>query len=550
MGFLFNMYNMMNKFLLNFSQSSLRNIFSFWAFLILFLFTAQSSFAQVSTTQDLSVVTYGVSGNRDRSFFPKDQTRYLYEGTVTFDKEVSGSSGTKEWLGDIVYRSTDDVLVDPYDFTLQHMSLERRTKQMNVVAGDFVGYLSDYSVNNALKGAKVEWNHASTPTKIIFLSGVDASSWNGLLNERKDDGSIKRRYVRGGRYETAFADKKIIWGMNYGGASDDRAYFTATEIYKDINVVSTDFRYQFSNALLLRGDLAGSSREAHTGEGIVYDPKRDKAYRLGIDINKGKYTGSWEYSSVGPHFETTGGFATQDLESLRGSNTFFLTPMLSLSPYLYLTRDNLKNLKSARSNQVNPGTLITWSLPWSLSLTAGGDFRKQYSDDKSISNNTDTWTLGLSRSFNLVTVGLNYAQAYVRDHVNPDQERDRDSLGLNFNGQFNLGKTGVSWDMGEIVGLEKNLVAGKRDLLLMHSAGARFNLPTGLNFGGRASITDNNYYMNTNDANLWQYTAFISKEIGRVFVYSLEYLRNNNNFNDPNNDYCEQKITAKISCHF
>ena len=84
-------------------------------------------FAEMYITQDIGISSYQVSGNRDRSFYPDNKTRYLNEGTVTFNESVEDKNG--EFYGNISYRLTNDVIVDTKDASIEQMSIGYRDKK-------------------------------------------------------------------------------------------------------------------------------------------------------------------------------------------------------------------------------------------------------------------------------------------------------------------------------------------------------------------------------------------------------------------------------------
>ncbi len=526
-----------------------KNIFLiFFNIFLSFTLWENISYAEIHSSQDLSVITYRISGNRDKSFYPFNQTQFLYEGTVNFTEKTSNNIG--EWYGNMFYRLTNDKLVDPEDASLEQMTMGYKGKHLEFAFGDSSVNFSNYSVTNALKGILLELKDDAS-SKFSIVAGIDTSSWDNLWFDRKDDGPTQR-YIWGSRFEKIFLkDSSLSIGFNYGGGIDNPSYFTETDIHKDIQVFSTDLKYQITKALFIQGEAAQSYRKAHTGGDISYDPKWDSAYKVSLDLMKEKYSSRIEYSRAGPQFETTGGFASQDLESLQINGNILMIKNINISPYLYLSKDNLRNHKDTTSKQINPGIFFSYSLPNNIILTSGFDSRKEFKKDKTSSNITQTGNIGITKTFKMISTTLNYARAYIRDHVNPDQERNQDTISFNLNGTFIIKeKTHISWDLGEHISLEHNIAADDQNLLWTHSAGIHLTLPKELSLNGNILLTDNNFYNDENDSDISQYFLSISKNIKERLTASLEYSYNNNNFIDQGNDYREKKLTAKLTCKF
>ncbi len=528
------------------SNYSLRDVFVVFLWFFLCPLNHYAFSSEVDVTQNISIITYQVKGNRDKSFYPKNQTRYLDEGIINF-RDTSEDSNS-HLAGNIVYSFTDDDLIDREGANLKQFSINYQSGSWSVVFGDSFVSLSRYSVNNGLKGIDMDFKSVGG-ARLIFFAGVDASNWNLLWQSNKDDGNTER-FVWGARIEQEFSHNGLVVGINYGGASDDGSFFSNTDVYKDINVTSVDLKYHVFPSLLLAGEFASSFRKLHSGDGNDYEGKSDSAYRYSVSFSKDKYSFFSEYSRVGPHFETTGGFSEQDLESLKFSGQVSVATDINISPYIYFSRDNIGKLKDSTSKHINGGINVSYSSALGFSLSGGWDSRKEYSSDKSSSNRTDTWNIGVSKSFSNVNVLFNYIFACIRDNVDNSQERNRHTVSFNLNGIINVGRIVLSWNLGESLGLDKNFDAGKRDVFLSHSCGMRMVFPCGLVFNGNFSLTDNNFYINQNDLSITEYTFTVSKTIKELLGASVEYSHKDNVFYDAVNDYAETRVIAKVSLKF
>ncbi|MDT8287226.1 MAG: hypothetical protein RQ748_08970 [Elusimicrobiales bacterium] len=497
----------------------------------------------MNARQDLSIAVYEVGGNKERSFYRDDHTSYFYEGLVDFNEKTSDSS---EIYGNILYRLTDDRLIDPQTASLKQMTVGYRDESKEIVAGDSMAYFSDYSLNNALRGLNARLKAGKRIT-VTLVSGVAAPGWDLFWKDLKGGGTAKRN-VWGTRAETALlSDSSLIIGVNYGAGHDDAAYFAADQTYKRTDVFSSDFRYMVNGALSVRGEVARSFTEAYANGALSYDADSDGAYRAALEFNGGKVTANAQYDRADPNFETTGGFSAQDLETLQANGNVILTGSFTLSPYLSASRDNLKRTKTTTTERLNPGLRFAWRLSDDLNLGGGLDLRGEEAGDGSADNDAAALSFNVAKNWAGTTATLNYENGRVRDKVNADQDRDRNSASLGLNGSFVLGGASASWDLQENASLEKNISAGKSDLILSHSGGIGLALPKGLEIRARVALFTNNFYENANDSAAEEYTLSLAKKFGERADAYLDYSRKDNTFDDSGNDYSESKLNFKIS---
>jgi uncharacterized membrane-anchored protein len=109
-----------------------------------------------------------VEGNIDNSFHPKNDHNYLYEGTVEYSLPVLGA---EELYGAISYRSTNDRTVDTEDFSIEKLYTGIKGGNFDFLTGDYYAEFSDYSLNNALKGVKLELG-SEEAHKLVILAAI------------------------------------------------------------------------------------------------------------------------------------------------------------------------------------------------------------------------------------------------------------------------------------------------------------------------------------------------------------------------------------------
>ena len=516
----------------------------------LFLFLATIFFPSIATaeihfTQSISGVYYHVSGDTTRSFYPANQTDYLYEGTFDFSKIPLG-----EWeaFGNIEYRSTDDRLVDRQDFSIERMYMGLKTQGKEILVGDFYQNFSEYSLGNALKGLKITIGDEKT-SRLIMVAGLDTPKWEDLWETRQND-SATRRYVWGARLENSLFNEKLSLNFNYGGARDDPAYMATSTNPIMVNVFSVDAKYKINQILNTYGEIAQSFTDANINDGAVHT-KGDRAYKLGLDLNLKDYTLSSVYSRIGNHFNTTGGFSAQDLETINFDGLWFLPFKTKFTHYLHLSRDNLSKTKSTTTKQLNPGGKLSFSLPLNINWDIGADLRKRFSTDKTtVNQKTYTYTTSLSRDFRILFASLGYTKGIILDKITAAQERNTDTYTLALDGNFNIKQAKLSWNLSENIIHDKNIEANKADFISTTSAGLKLVFPSTLTFEGKATFGDNNYYINASDTNTTDYYFAVSRNLMKDLAFMVSYQHKGYSYFGGDTNYAENFIRTNLTYKF
>ena len=234
------------------------------------VFIATPAFANITGTQEIGPVYYHVEGNTSRSFYPANDVAYMYEGDVSFTKEMLKGF---ESFGNILYRSTNDRTVDQQDFSIERMYIGLRRQNQEILLGDFYSNFSEYSLGNALKGSKITIGDEKSH-RLILVGGIDTTKWEDLWETRQED-SAMRRYVWGSRLENNFFGKKLALNLNYGGARDDEAYTPSSSAPIMVNVFSVDGKYDITSFLQAKAELA----QSFTDEDIRNENERIRATR-------------------------------------------------------------------------------------------------------------------------------------------------------------------------------------------------------------------------------------------------------------------------------
>jgi hypothetical protein len=508
---------------------------------LLFIILPRFSFAEVSVSQDLTVIYYDISGNKQNSFYVDEDWDYIYEGKIDFKKIFDD----KELFGSIFYRATNDTNTDPQDLSLETFYIGIKNSEFEYLLGDFYSNFSEYSVGNALKGVKMSFG-SSFFRQITILAGIDTTSWEDFWEKRCDDSNTKS-YVWATRLENSFLDNKLNLNFNYGAKLDDTAFSSSTPLF--VNVFSIDADYKINDYLKLSGEYAYSL----TDEDRRYDEiktKGDPAYKIALDFNTPIYTFNGQFSRIYSHFYTTAGFSAQDLESISLEGTASLFLNIIFTHYLHLDRDNLTKNKTTTTKQINPGVKLSFTLPKNILMDLGIDIRKRYSSDRTTNENTTSYFFNLNKGFKYFYLNFGYTKTVIDNKTQSSQERMIDDISLGLDGNFEIKKVKLFWNLNEDIHYEDYKEVQEADITLTHTLGVRLEFPSALTIQAKATISDNDYYLNSSDNYITDFYFGISKDINENFSFNISFERKTYDYADPSNNYKENIATAKISYRF
>ncbi len=498
--------------------------------------------AEIQGQQDLTITHYGVSGNEDNSFYENGDWDYVWEGNFDFSYPL----GEKEFFGSISYRATDDKNTDPQDISLEKLTLGLKSDVMEFTIGDFYHTFTDLSLGNALKGLRLELGGEGS-THLVVLAGIDTAKWEDFWERRCDD-STTRRYVWGIRLKRGFWNKRLTLGLNYGGARDDTAYVASGTSPIQMHVVSVDGNFSLTDYLTISGEYAYSFTDEDVTDSSV-KTKGDSGIKLAVALNTTRYVLNTEYSRMAPHFNTTGGFAAQNLESFGIDGVLYLPGSINFNHYLRWDRDNLDK-STTTTKQINPGCKFSFQLPLQTSAEVGMDIRKRFSVDKTTNETTSSYFLNLGRDFKIFYATLGYTRTSVDDKVDASQERTMDDVSLALDGSFDIKNVRFSWNIAEDLHHEDYEEVKEADLTLNHSIGLRLEFPSSLVIDGKLTINDNDYYINTSDSYIINYSLSISRNIKDNLSFLISYERKEYDYADVTQNYAETIATAKLSYVF
>ncbi|UCG35447.1 MAG: hypothetical protein JSW17_01205 [Candidatus Omnitrophota bacterium] len=489
------------------------------------------------------MIYYHVEGNTNNSFYPRNDVDYLYEGNINFTDLIQDN----ELFGTILYRATNDRLVDNQDLSLEQAFVGLRGESFEFLTGDFYSNFSEYSLANALKGLKV-YLGADDGLHLSCVGGVDSSKWEEFWEERQEDSAL-RRYVWGLEAGSNLFDKKLALNFNYGGAVDDKAYLVAGTPKTFVNVVSIDGSYLINDNLNFSFEIAQSFTDPDDDLDSV-EVKTENAYKTVLNYNMKDYSFTTQYSRIGQHFSATSGFTASDLETIMIDALWFLPKSVQFTHYFHYDRDNLSDHKSATTKQLNPGAGFSFTLPSEINCELGFDMRKRYSSDKFTNDKTYTYSVNFGKGLELFFVNLGYIKTIVVDEANSSQERDIDTVSLGLDGNFNVKDVLLSWDVSEGLHHEHYNEVNEADLILTHSVGLHLDFPSTLSIDARVMLSDNDYFLNPTDNNISNIVVSISRNLKDDLTFSANYEHRGYNYSDSDNNYSETIITGRLSYQF
>ncbi len=523
------------------------NLFArFFLYSLFFILVyANPAFAEIHGTQDLSGVYYHVEGNKARSFYPGNEADYLYEGSVDFQDPIFKDY---QFFGNINYRSTNDKMVDRQELSLERMYFGIKGLGKELLLGDYYASFSEYSLGNALKGGKLVYGEDKA-SRLTVVGGVDTSKWEDLWERHWDD-SATRRYVWGTRLENNLFNNKLALNFNYAGAKDDIAFISPSSSPILVNVFSLDGKYNINQYFTAKSELAQSLTDENTRSHEIKS-KSDRAFKFGLDFNSLNYTLASIYSRVGKHFNTTGGFSAQDLETMNFDGLWFLPWRAKLIHYLHMDKDNLSKNKTTTTKQLNPGLKLNLKLPHEIGLDLGGDLRKRLSADKNTNERTYTYTSNFTRDFGIFYSTLGYSKIFVINRVSASQERNSDRYSFGLDGNFNMKKVKFAWNFSEDLESINYKQACKSDFTTSTNLGLRAAFPSTLSFQAKLGFSDNDYYLNDTDSSNMQYFFSVSRDIFKDSLsFDVSFERKSYRYADGGNNYAENILRGKINYKF
>jgi len=299
-------------------------------------------------------------------------------------------------------RLTDDKYVDTEHASIVDFHITQSGESYLFTLGDYLGTLSDFTFNQALRGVYAEKTFSSLRgLKVVALAGVMNDRWEAFWKNLESESYA--RYYEGAR--VSFNPlKPLTLGFNFINGSDDPGSVpNSTSPTLENRVGSMDFSLNLlDNALTFGGEAAWSwytSHEAGGGGDADYGmPARegsltDTAYKLSGSYQKDKYAINGGYSRVEPKFRSIGGMSSPDTEEYYATADYTPVAQIGLEVGYRASRDNLDGQLDTTTRNKMPEFSITFQeIPHFDNLTVTFKVNRATTDttDDAIDETTDT----------------------------------------------------------------------------------------------------------------------------------------------------------------
>lgn len=245
------------------------------------------------------------SGPGRASSFLEPGSHWLHDIELNARQPV-GSSELKTEFNAVV-RYTDSLRHDPSIWSLQRLQFIASDKVNHLTLGDYYATLSQYSLNQAIKGVGYQRN-LSEKTYVRFVGGTFAPRWDHLFGTPHNE-TIQRDVV-GLRAQNAGDNYRI--GLNLVSASDhDNASVRTTEDTYRQTLPALDWEYRTTQGIRLSGEHAHANTRRQPAAG-TNKQLSGNAHRLNADGSLGNLRWRARGERVSSDFYTMGGGAALD----------------------------------------------------------------------------------------------------------------------------------------------------------------------------------------------------------------------------------------------
>jgi len=365
-------------------------------------------------------------------------------------------------------RLTDDKYVDTEHASIVDFHINISNQTYLFTLGDYLGTLSDFTFNQALRGVYLEKAFPELKgLKIIALAGIQNDRWEAFWKHMENQSYD--RYYEGLRVSFVPVGPLTI-GFNFiNGKDEPGSVSDSANPSLENRVGSADFALSLmDNALNLSGEAAWSWFKATNENGGEFEEAAnehpgsitDAAYRLGGNFTRGMFTMHAGYSRVEPDFRGIGGISTPDTEEYFASMGLNPWPQVTLELGYRGARDNLDGRLETTTRHEMPEVSITFQeIPHLKNLTVGFKFSRSSTDTGNDSVDTDTDTAGMTVDYGIYGFNIS-AEGEIRDEkdrVDAMNHVKTHSFGFRLDRAFSKG----SFQFNPYVGFEWERQRGK-----------------------------------------------------------------------------------------
>ncbi len=396
-----------------------------------------------------------VSGNKQNAQI-EEGPQFLQELDLSLARH--GKNG-REFEMVFNSRLTDDQYVDTEHASIVDFHLTESGKSFVVTLGDFLGTLTDFTFNQALRGGYVEKSFSSLKDlKVIALAGVLNDRWEAFWKNLEDESYA--RYFEGGRISFKPL-APLTLGFNFVNASDDPGSVQGSSMPSLENRLgSMDFSLGLlDNALTFGGEAAWSWYEAHPEDGDTPSSEQgsmtDAAYRLTGSFQKEKYSLNAGYSRMEPDFRSLGGISSPDTEEYYATLDYAPVDQVSLQLSYHASRDNLDGQLETTTRNKMPELQITFQeIPHLKDLVLMFKLNRTMADssDDTTNETTDTGDVEIDYTLFKLHIVATGEIRYKTDDADRMNSIRTHSFGVHLDRAFERGKfyfspyVGFDWE--------------------------------------------------------------------------------------------------------
>ncbi len=487
-------------------------------------------------------------------------------------------------------RLTDDKYVDTEHASIVDFHINVSNQGYLFTLGDYLGTLSDFTFNQALRGVYLEKEFADLKgLKVIALAGIQNDRWESFW--KNIEGESYDRYYEGVRV-SFLPLKPLTIGFNFINGKDDPASVSgSTNPALEGRVGSVDFALNLLDSALnfggeaawswykskLMGDNALS--EAVENRGSI----TDGAYRLTGDYEKGIFAAHAGYSRVEPKFRSLGGMSSPDTEEYFGIVDLTPLPQVTLEAGYRGSRDNLDGQLNTTTRYKMPEISITFQeIPHLENLTVSFKYNRSSTDtgDDSVDDDTDTYSANLNYSLYKFNLSLEGEYRDKKDHVDRINNIKDHRFGVRLDRSFEKGifqfspYIGFEWERekGHVTGEQAPISVGGLSQLEVstadfvppvyetlrytrtYSAGCQMNIGKDWDMDVAYSYLDENVNA-AGGGNNSETTSLEANLTYRIFghedrILNLYYKLDDHNFELGSDDYREEVYGFQLTKRF
>ena len=311
------------------------------AFLLLLTLPAAVGAIDISENQHISFqneflyYNNAVSGgNANASFLSPGR---FFTDDVHFMDNVK--RGDLNWETAMDGREATDPRVELHRYNLKRFYSKVSDPLNEGVVGDFLGSLSQYTLNTSLKGAQYTRHLSSGTVDLTALYGTPKSNWDDLWNHNAQETVDRQAF--GLRGLKRFGGDAAL-GASFVESADNRARYITSAVLVDQRVFGVDWALPRFHDFWFHGESAYSKTHLDNPT-TTASGQEGRANLVKGEYSHGPFQSRTDFERVTPDFNTVNGSASPDLLRYTTENRLKLVGPWSLLANYTWFHNNLTN---------------------------------------------------------------------------------------------------------------------------------------------------------------------------------------------------------------